>query len=614
MTGIIFRGLEEENFSIFEFYIARANRIIPALAVLCLALLSFGWFYLNPLDYSVLGKHAGSSMGFFSNIIYWRESGYFDTASHEKWLLHTWSLSVEWQFYLIYPILLVAMRKYTSLEVIKPIILIGTIFGFIFCVVASYKWPNPSYYLLPTRAWEMMLGGIAYIYPLNCSDRKKAYLEGIGLSLIIISYAFISKEEIWPGYLALIPATGTFLIIQAQRKNSPITGNFIFQSLGKWSYSIYLWHWPLAVAVYYFSLSNQWIYYGIMLSLTLGYLSNKHIESINFRKKFTDTTDYLNCKPIHLAIFIGSASILIFSYKPNSYLNPMPESIISSIKRGSYECFDKAYQHNTDSDFCRITNGKEKIFAFGDSHSYSSLPVIEKISKDHNLELTYTGYSGCPPLIGIYPRRGDQDHKNCNVLNTRVINYIKNNKFDYVFLAARWSYYTKGEYSGNGMQYISEDNNSEINKASSIKAFKLGISRTLKKYAELGINVILMLQTPMQEKSPDKIYYSSISSGAINEGRLGSKSVSLEKHTNFQKETNKIIIDEAKKHDNVIIIDPTSEMCTNKTCPVGNKESSYYFDDDHLSIIGSFKLKELISNQILSTYKLESTSLEVDNS
>ena len=104
MTGIIFRGIEQENFSILKFYVARANRIIPALAVLCLVLLVFGWFYLTPLDYKALGKHAASSVAFLSNIIYWRESGYFDAASHEKWLLHTWSLSVEWQFYILYPL------------------------------------------------------------------------------------------------------------------------------------------------------------------------------------------------------------------------------------------------------------------------------------------------------------------------------------------------------------------------------------------------------------------------------------------------------------------------------------------------------------------------------
>jgi peptidoglycan/LPS O-acetylase OafA/YrhL len=89
-------------------------------------------FFFTPLDYKALGKHVGSSMGFLSNITYWKESGYFDAASHEKWLLHTWSLFVEWQFYIIYPIVLVVMRKFMSVKAMKATVLLGTALGFIF--------------------------------------------------------------------------------------------------------------------------------------------------------------------------------------------------------------------------------------------------------------------------------------------------------------------------------------------------------------------------------------------------------------------------------------------------------------------------------------------------
>ena len=207
MTGIIFRGIEQENFSILRFYVARANRIIPALAMLCLVLLVFGWFYLTPFDYKTLGKHIGSSMSFLSNVVYWRESGYFDAASHEKWLLHTWSLSAEWQFYIIYPLMLVAIRKFMSVKVMKAAVLFGTLLGFVFCVIATYKWPDSSYYLLPTRAWEMMIGGVAYLFPFTLQDKRKKLVEWFGLTLIVCSYFFISKENPWPGYLAIFPVS-----------------------------------------------------------------------------------------------------------------------------------------------------------------------------------------------------------------------------------------------------------------------------------------------------------------------------------------------------------------------------------------------------------------------
>ena len=119
MTKIIFRGLEQDSFSVLKFYVARANRIIPALSLLCLVLLSVGWLFLSPLEYRALGKHIVSSITFISNIIYWTESGYFDAASQGKWLLHTWSLSLEWQFYIIYPLILVAMKQFLSLKIMK---------------------------------------------------------------------------------------------------------------------------------------------------------------------------------------------------------------------------------------------------------------------------------------------------------------------------------------------------------------------------------------------------------------------------------------------------------------------------------------------------------------
>jgi len=597
MTGIIFRGIEQDNFSILKFYVARANRIIPALAMLCLVLLVFGWFYLTPLDYKVLGKHVASSMGFLSNVIYWRESGYFDAASHEKWLLHTWSLSAEWQFYIIYPLVLVAMRKFMSIKAMKATVLLGTVIGFIFCVIATYKWPNPAYYLLPTRAWEMMIGGVAYLYPIALKEERKKLLEWLGLALIIGSYFLISKENSWPGYLAIFPVLGSFLIIQAQRNDSFITNNIVSQKLGAWSYSIYLWHWPLVVAIYYFSLNDMFIYLGVALSVLFGFFSNKYIEKIKFRNDFIKLQSYLKCKPLYLVGLIFLTGCVVYKFEPNKYLYQMPESVLKSFERGNYECFDKEFLHRK-NDFCKITEGSRKLFAFGDSHSYSSLPAVEMVSKEQDFEMTYAGYSGCPPLIDVYPKRPDQNNKNCNQLNDKVIKYIIDNKYDYVFLAARWTYYTEGEYSGGGIQYLVSEESEGKSKQNSISAFKKGLAATFKKYSKIKTKVIVMLQVPMQKAQPHSIYYNSFASGKVKQELLNKSSVSIKKHLDFQKMTNQIIIDEARQYSNIIVIDPTKYMCENKICSVGDEARSYYFDDDHVSIYGNYKLKDFIRDSI----------------
>ena len=287
MTGIIFRGIEQENFSIMKFYVARANRIIPSLAVLCFVLLILGWFFMTTWDYKTLGRDSATSMLFVSNIMYSLRSGYFDTG--DNFLLHTWSLSVEWQFYILYPIILVLLKKITHLDNIKKIVLITCFIFFIYSVYSTIKSPITSYFLLPSRAWEMLVGGLAYLYPLRIkSDNQyisNKNLEALGIILILLSYYFISSSSAWPGYLAAAPVIGTWLVLQSNRNESYITGNLFFQKIGLWSYSIYLWHWPVAVSFNYYNIDAKYRYIGIFLSLLLGYLSFSIIEKRRFQSK-----------------------------------------------------------------------------------------------------------------------------------------------------------------------------------------------------------------------------------------------------------------------------------------------------------------------------------------
>lgn len=419
MTGIIFKGIEQENFSILKFYVARANRIIPALAVLCLVLLVFGWFYLTPLDYKALGKHVASSMAFLSNVIYWRESGYFDATSHEKWLLHTWSLSAEWQFYIIYPLVLVAMRKFMSVNAMKATVLLGTVLGFIFCAIATYKWPTPAYYLLPTRAWEMMIGGVAFLYPMAIKEERKKLLEWLGLALIIGSYFLISKDNPWPGYLAIFPVLGSFLIIQAQRNDSLITSNLIFQKLGAWSYSIYLWHWPFVVAIYYFSLNEIFVYFGISMSVLLGFLSNKYIEKIRFRSDFGFFWGYLKCKPVYIMLIVGLLASYIYSIKgENAWLlrqNIITQKTYTIISERSPELdsWGRDVDGNQDFSDCRfnvqnlnpnlesrlskcLSNYGSGILILGDSHAKDLFGMVSS-RFDDDFIVGITSTQGCRP-------------------------------------------------------------------------------------------------------------------------------------------------------------------------------------------------------------------------
>lgn len=583
MTGIIFRGIEQENFSILKFYVARANRIFPALAVLCLVLLIFGWFYLSPIDYRALGKHVASSMGFLSNVIYWRESGYFEVASHEKWLLHTWSLSVECQFYIIYPVMLVAIRKFMSIKAMKATILIGTVLAFIFCVITTYNWPNHSYYLLPTRMWEMMLGGVAYLYPIALQEKRKKLLEWSGLALIVASCFFISKENPWPGYLALFPVLGSFLIIQAQRTDSFITSNIVSQKIGAWSYSIYLWHWPLVVATYYFSLNEIFILFGIALSILLGYLSNKHIEKIKFRNDFGELFSYLKCKPMYMVLVVGVIGSGLF------ILNGFESRFSDAVLVASKEALNKnPYKCKVDNKFpCYIGNKKNiKAIIVGDSHADALTTAVA-----HAVDLKEEGIialtmSSCPFVLNIMStREGDRCYKE----NIRRMEYLKSNyEGVLVFWVTRTGSYLYGQSNPQRIKDIRDTQPSiyftkPYNKAEDAlyDELKFNLSVTIEKLL-VSHPVHIVQPTPEMRMNVPKILAKNLLLDNGNYDLSIDYSLYLKRNERVRNLINEVAI-----MNDIQVLDPIPYLCHSGRCMAQFEGRPIYSDGDHLSEFGN---------------------------
>jgi len=584
MTGIIFRGLEKNDFSILNFYIARANRIIPALAVLCLTLLVFGWFYLTPLDYKALGKHVGSSIGFVSNVVYWKETGYFDASSLEKWLLHTWSLSVEWQFYILYPLALLAIRKFISVRFIKPIVLVGAILSCILCIIATYKTPSAAYYLLPTRAWEMLVGAVAYLYPFNTNERQKKVLELVGLIFIVGSYFTVTSKTAWPGYIALFPVLGAFFIIQSQRSQSLITGNFVFQKIGRWSYSIYLWHWPLVVAIYYFSLSDTYIYLGMLFSVTFGFLSYKYIEKIKFRRDVENLSYILKSKPLHIAFISMALGSLVFISDGFAYnrFDVKYQAVIKEIEaqksRPDYDrgCFDyQAVEACTYYDGTSLTSNNPTHILLGDSHAQSLVNAIATtLSRNPEYKgLKFYGMAGCfftENLDDIYPEMAS-----CAALARRSINEIIN------------------KYPGVPVIYVNRlsqlilDNNGPIKNVKVIHSkLKSDFYATLDRLAK-GRAVYFVTPTPEFEKPVPQLT-------TVNYFFHDGERVKMPAHEYDRR--NKLaldLIENIPEKHKVKILDVKPYFCDDIYCYGDINSIPFYRDTNHVSEYGNKKLFKL---------------------
>lgn len=294
ITTIILSELERGKFSIISFYERRARRILPALFLIMLLCILFAWFWLLPRDMTDFLESLMAVSVFSSNILFWHESGYFEAAAELKPLLHTWSLSVEEQYYVIFPLFLMLIWR-AGYRWMLLLIFIGFVASLTLAQWASVAKPAAAFYLLPTRAWELVLGAFTAFYLSKTNHRAPITELGelggcLGLALILFSVFTFSNAIPFPGFYALLPTVGAALIILFSTNRTVIgklLGNKFFVGIGLISYSAYLWHQPLFAFVRYSSFGEENDFFFLILSgiaFVLAYFTWRFVES-PFRNK-----------------------------------------------------------------------------------------------------------------------------------------------------------------------------------------------------------------------------------------------------------------------------------------------------------------------------------------
>lgn len=471
MTGIIISGLERSSFSLWDFYLARARRIVPALLVLCASLLLLGWFSLPSLDYKALATHVATALAFVSNIQFWKEAGYFDVASHEKWLLHTWSLSVEWQFYILLPLGSLLVWRILGPRALSWALMALGVGSLLLSLYASQRWPTPAFYLLPTRIWEMLSGGLVWwLTRQNRLNTKLSKLmEGVGLLLIGLAILLYDTGLAWPGHAALVPVVGAMLVLAANRQKSWVTNNFIARHLGASSYSIYLWHWPLVVILNYLGESNNpiLIVSCIALSIIMGELSYRLIENPS-RVKLSRLNKYKEPATtfIPTSLIIVSACFIYISNGINTNWRPgasteaskyidkySKENYLTEFVKNEYreECnfFDAeqfvAKKASIASSCTQWKDGKS-VFLWGDSHAQAlSYGLRQNFKTD--VILHQVASSACQPHLGGDTATQGEFKIACDRSNDFAINEIHRLKPDLVIMAQQHNH-DKNDYAG----------------------------------------------------------------------------------------------------------------------------------------------------------------------
>lgn len=469
ISSIIFSSLNKGTFSFSEFYARRIKRIFPALILVLSASFAFGWFALLPDEYKQLGKHIASGSGFMSNFFFWQEAGYFDNAAETKPLLHLWSLGIEEQFYIIWPLLLYFAWKWRINFLILAISVVVISFSTNISIHLSDR--VQDFYSPLTRFWELMMGSILAYFTLQKIDlwgkaaqfirttfgitstlAKPAEISLknaqslVGALLIGMAVLLVTKDRLFPGWWALLPTVGAYLIISAGQHawlNRTVLSHRVLVWFGLISYPLYLWHWPLLSFVRILegeTVSLAIRIFTILASIFLSWMTYKFIEKPFRFGKFSKVKSY---SLIFLMVIVGFMGFNSFKSGGFGFRLPkvMQELTQFSPDKGIViiggPCFLNPEQNYSDFKSCKSSTDKvikKSILLWGDSNAAHLYPGY-KASFGKEFNIIGRTASSCAPILNVEVK----ERHHCKEINDFVFEFIKKERPSKIVLAALWT-------------------------------------------------------------------------------------------------------------------------------------------------------------------------------
>jgi peptidoglycan/LPS O-acetylase OafA/YrhL len=565
ITTIIVKERQENSFSLLAFYERRVRRILPALFLMMALCIPLAWVCLLPNDMLQFSKSVKAVALFFSNYLFYKDSGYFDTSNELKPLLHTWSLAIEEQYYLFFPPLILFAWRFGKRWIIVILAAIANI-SFFLAEWGAYNKPFAAFFLLPARAWEFLLGAFIAFYILeykniNVNASLKQVASSFGLLLIVYSVFSFEKNTPFPGVYALAPTFGAALIILFASPSTivgAILSSPLFVGIGLISYSTYLWHQPLFVFARYASVSpipDSGFAVLCLISLALGYLSWRFIER-PFRSKSLGSR-----KSVFIFAVGFSLLFVVFGYvtqvsrgfdaRFNKSLNGDVGHLEfhEYIDNKYYDCEPKtlASQALKWEDFLRCKQskiGSPQLVLLGDSHA----------------EHLFIGLAEARPELNIafYILNGTPFVSNPQYTN--IFNELLNNRLNQEVILT--------------MHYVDRQNQSNY-----VLYDELG--KTIIALQEAKKRIIIVGDVPR---------YSTDATSCVYRNRLNQsdKSCAMSKNdAAIQKNVYSNTLGRLAANFNVPYIDLHAPLCSSDSCSMINGDSILYRDNNHLNILGS---------------------------
>ncbi|HEY3968893.1 MAG TPA: acyltransferase family protein [Planctomycetaceae bacterium] len=477
ITNLILKELEHGTFSLAGFWERRIRRILPALLAVTGATLIAGWFLLFPDAYASLGQSVVALTLLISNIHFWRGTGYFAAAADEMPLLHTWSLAVEEQFYLVVPVLLLGLARVRSLHrggllllpahfvvahFVMTLVVVALVGSFGLSVYGTYRDPSATFYLLPSRAWELLVGGLLAYLPVafatghgaSRSPLWKEFVAALGLGSILAPCLLYDQNTRFPGLAALPPVLGAALLIWSGRPTHRLPGiNRLLAGrpvvfIGLISYSLYLWHWPVFALARYQNVRPLSLPESCLLVAACFLIS-----SISWR--------YVELPFRGHAIFPSRRRLMLLAFSAVALLfgcglaidrgAGWEQRITPAARRwAAFNQIDFTYVHNLgpqDIPQNLVYFGNDRaapqILIWGDSHAMAILPAIEALCQETCVTACAATSSSTAPALGYFLLDDAALRERAVQCNEKVVEFVRARRIRTVLLAAMWSTYFK---------------------------------------------------------------------------------------------------------------------------------------------------------------------------
>ncbi|MAZ08562.1 MULTISPECIES: acyltransferase family protein [unclassified Limnobacter] len=624
ITSIIQAELNQGDFSIVRFYERRARRILPALFAVIAASVVAGWFLLTPAKYEQLGESMLAALLFVSNLWFWQNSGgYFAGPTDYLPLLHTWSLAVEEQFYIFFPILMMVLYRLGRRWLI-PTVVVLVLGSLLLAVWATPRMPSAAFYLLPTRIWELGFGALLALglVPVNSRKSIRELAATIGLLAILVPIFVYDRSTGFPGFAALPPVLGTALIIWAGIEKATWVSRFLAIKPMVWvgllSYSLYLWHWPIMAflreRLFTVHLEPIWQVVAIAASFALAWLSWRYIERpFRDRKqfKFSGARIFRLSGTGMLALGLVACALFFTSGAPQRF-DASQLTRISNLKTTSSE-IESCSGVRPVTTLCVFGKFADQVdptwLVWGDSHAASMLPAFIDVADSTGESILFANKGNCPPLPDT--DRSDMpmvENGLCERYRQKVLKRILSEEsIQFVFLVARWPLYGRGSMllsEGHGSFHLVKTGEAKTSQTN-LEVMKSSLDAVIQKLRGAGKRVVLV------EAVPEMPWHvgGRIRAEILFEVPFSIDKISLTEVERMQDSTNQVIRS-FEKTEGVSVVRVAEKICA-QGCPSRFEDNMYYRDFNHLSLVGAQALLTPVLRDALQLNESTSTFTKV---